>query len=64
MEVGIPGAELGVFAPTRSSPKTYMDFQTLKHGWTHRDITYYKNRFLKRKRKATLEDKEESKPNS
>jgi len=52
MEMGIPGAELGVFAPTRSSPKTYMDFQTLKHGWTHRDITYYMNRFLGRKRKA------------
>ena len=59
IESGIPGAELGVFGPSRSTPKTYMDFQTVKHGWTHRDIIYYINRFLKGKRKATLEDKEE-----
>ena len=59
IESGIPGAELPVFGPIRSNPETYMAFQTLKHGWTHRDITYYRDRFLRRKKKATLEDKEE-----
>jgi hypothetical protein len=64
LESGIPGAEVPVFGPTRSTPAAYMDFQTLKHGWTHRDITYYINRFLKGKRKSARAEKEESKPNS
>ena len=52
IESGIPGAELPVFGPIRSNPETYIEFQTLKQGWTHRDIIYYINRFLKGKRKA------------
>lgn len=64
MESGIPGAEAPVYAPVRSDPETYVDFQILKHGWTHRDITYYVNRFLGRKSKSPRAEKEESKPNS
>jgi len=64
MESGIPGAELPVFAPIRSNPETYMDFQTLKHGWTHRDITYYRDHFLKKERTSARAEKEETKPNS
>jgi len=64
LESGIPGAEAPVYGPVRSNPETYMNFQTLKHGWTHRDITYYINRFLKKKRKSARVEKEKSKPNS
>ena len=59
IESGIPGAEAPVYAPARSNPETYMNFQTLKHGWTHRDITYYRDRCLKRERKSALTEKEE-----
>ena len=50
MEMGLPGAELPVFGPIRSDPKTYIDFQTVKHGWTHRDIMYYLRKYLGRAR--------------
>ena len=54
LEMGLPGAELGVFGPTRSTPQEYIDLQTVKHGWTHRDIIYYLRKFLRKKDQSSV----------
>lgn len=58
-EMGLPGAELPVFGPVRSDPQTYIDVQTVKHGWTHRDIIYYLKKFLGKEKKSSLVDKKD-----
>jgi len=58
-EMGLPGAELPVFGPTRSDPQTYIDVQTVKHGWTHRDIIYYLRKYLGKEKKTSLVDRKD-----
>ncbi len=58
-EMGLPGAELPVFGPVRSNPQTYIDIQTVKHGWTHRDIIYYLRKYLGKEKKSSSVDKKD-----
>ncbi len=58
-ESGIPGAEAPAYGPVRSDPRTHVDLQTVKHGWTHRDITYYLRKYLGKEKKSSLVDKKD-----